>query len=441
MTEKDIKPIPEYMLKRIKKHDSKQMHYCKGHTRYYAYLTKIDGELGKITVACKEYKNEWYCKQVAVHSIHSDVCLSKDTNYYYIGGYVTSWYEEGLSYKKYWETGEWEFFVPENMNTAPVINPEYALKFKEYRYSAVNKFGRWNVFKYLRLYEQYPQAEMLVKFDLGYLALSKQILKKVGSDKRFRKWLANKRKELSTNYYYVETIMQAYKTGRPLDETQNFLKRKRAFDHDKYLKPLRELFKGKDLERFFNYLDEQNTSYRTYMDYLTACKFLRLDMSEDKNRFPHDFRRWHDIRIDEYHTAKAEADEKERAALYEKFATVADKYLPLQKDRKDAFIVIIARSPKDLIREGDILHHCVGRMGYDQKFVREETLIFFVRNAEKPDTPFVTLEYSLSQKKVLQCYGDKDSRPNDNVMEFVNKNWLPFANRQLNKINKTAKAA
>lgn len=177
------------------------------------------------------------------------------------------------------------------------------------------------------------------------------------------------------------------------------------------------------------------------MDYLKACNFLHLDMSEDKNRFPHDFRRWHDIRIDEYHTAKAEADEKERAALYEKFAVVANKYLPLQKDGKDAFIVIIARSPKDLIREGDTLHHCVGRMGYDQKFVREETLIFFVRNAEEPDTPFVTMEYSLSQKKVLQCYGDKDSRPDDNVMEFVNNKWLPFANRQLTKINKTAQAA
>lgn len=115
--------------------------------------------------------------------------------------------------------------------------------------------------------------------------------------------------------------------------------------------------------------------------------------------------------------------------------------MPLQKNGKDAFIVIIAQSPKDLIREGDTLHHCVGRMGYDQKFVREETLIFFVRNAEEPDTPFVTMEYSLSQKRVLQCYGNRNSRPNDNVMEFVNKKWLPFAKRQLNKINKTAQAA
>lgn len=52
-------------------------------------------------------------------------------------------------------------------------------------------------------------------------------------------------------------------------------------------------------------------------------------MTEDKNRFPHDFYRWHDIRIDEYMTAKAIADEKERQKLYKSFAKVSEKYLPI----------------------------------------------------------------------------------------------------------------
>ena len=113
----------------------------------------------------------------------------------------------------------------------------------------------------------------------------------------------------------------------------------------------------------------------------------------------------------------------------------------MQTVGNSSFIVIIARSPQELIREGDILHHCVGRMNYDQKFAREESLIFFVRNVVDPNTPFVTVEYSLSKKKVLQCYGDHDTRPNDNVLEFVNKKWLPFANRQLRKLEKAANIA
>ena len=186
------------------------------------------------------------------------------------------------------------------------------------------------------------------------------------------------------------------------------------------------------------YITTQNTNLSSYSDYLRACEYLGLDMTLPKNLLPHDFKRWHDMRIDQYRTAKALKDAEERKELYAKFDAIAEKYLPLQKNGKDAFVVIIARSPQDLIREGDILHHCVGRMNYDQRFIREKSLIFFVRNVETPDTPFVTVEYSIKNKKVLQCYGDRDSKPSDNVLEFVNKKWLPFANRQLKKIQLAA---
>lgn len=147
------------------------------------------------------------------------------------------------------------------------------------------------------------------------------------------------------------------------------------------------------------------------------------------------------MRIDQYATAKALMDAEERKELYAQFAVVAEKYLPLQRNLKDNYIVIIAKNPFELIKEGNTLHHCVGRMNYDQKFVREETLIFFIRNVAEPDKPFVTVEYSLSQKKVLQCYGDNDLPPNDNVKNFVNDIWLPFANKQLNKIKKAVTKA
>ncbi|MBQ7340246.1 MAG: PcfJ domain-containing protein [Clostridia bacterium] len=56
---------------------------------------------------------------------------------------------------------------------------------------------------------------------------------------------------------------------------------------------------------------------------------------------------------------------------------------------------IIAKSPSELINEGSILHHCVGNMGYDQKVVDEKSLIFFIRTKDQPDTPLVTVEYSM----------------------------------------------
>ena len=157
-------------------------------------------------------------------------------------------------------------------------------------------------------------------------------------------------------------------------------------------------------------------------------------MSLPKNRFPHDFRYWHDMRIDQYATARAEADRKAKQELYEKFARIAEKYLSLEHDKRSAFICIIARSPADLIREGEILHHCVGRMNYDMRVIREQSLIFFIRSKDRPDVPFVTVAYSLQSHKVLQCYGEHDHRPGDDVLHYVNKVWLPYANKTLKKL-------
>lgn len=116
------------------------------------------------------------------------------------------------------------------------------------------------------------------------------------------------------------------------------------------------------------------------------------------------------------------------------FNTVAKKYLCLEHIKKSNFICVIAKSPLDLVAEGEALHHCVGKMNYDQKFVREESLIFFVRTKLKPDVPLVTLEYSVKNKKVLQCYGEHDPKPNEAILHYVNKVWLPYANKTLNQI-------
>ena len=73
-------------------------------------------------------------------------------------------------------------------------------------------------------------------------------------------------------------------------------------------------------------------------------------------------------------------------------------------------------------------------MNYDQKVVREETLIFFVRAKDQPEQPFVTVEYSLTKHQVLQCYGQGNSKPKQEVLDFVYTNWLPYANKAVQKI-------
>lgn len=430
-----IKPIPKYMMELIHKEDKKGAHLCQGNTRFYAYLTKNDGELVKVTVAVKTRYGKWYCKQVAVHGIDSDECFIKDIVFYYISGYIVGWNSEGITKEKKWYEGyDWGYQYDNAFDPyAPVINPEYALKFSEFKYSAADKYGYVDILKYLRLYRKYPEAEYFVKMVLQGYATSKTLLQQAHKDKAFRKWLFKYKDEIKGHGYYVETIMRAYKEKMPLDEMERYLRIKKKFDVGKGAASIREVF-GKNLREFFSYCARQNITFGLYKDYLDACLYLHLDMTEAKNRIPHDFMKWHDIRIDEYTTAKAKAKIEEQLHMIERFAAVAQKYIGLQFSGKGDYLVLIPRDPFDLKNEGNVLHHCVGSMNYDQKFLREESLIFFVREKDNPQTPFVTLEYSPKEKKLLQCHGDHNHRPDDMTMEFINKKWLPYAKKQLKQI-------
>ena len=431
----NIKPIPKYIVKMIRERDKQAYPAPQGRTRFYSYLTTNAGELVKITVAVRHYRQEWYCKQCAVHGIHSDKCFVKDMVFYYVGGYSVGWYAEGITkYPCWYEGDEWGWSDDANFDPwAPVVNKEYATKKKAYKYSASVLYADEDILQYLRLYEQYPQTEYLVKLGLYRYATSKQILQRCAKDKKFCRWLSLHREELRHEIYYITTILQAYSKGWKLKDVQAYERAKNSFCKDSSLKPIRDMLGG-DYRAYLEYIEKQQISNRDYLDYLTACNFLGLDMTEAKNRFPHDFKHWHDVRIDEYNTAKALKDAEERKELYDKFLEVAEKYSVLQHDKKSAFVVVIPHSPAELVKEGDALHHCVGKMGYDQKFIREETLIFFVRSREFPDEPFVTVEYSLKKKQVLQCYTKGNQKPNEDALYYVNQVWLPFANRTLKKI-------
>lgn len=433
-----IRPIPKRIENRILSYDAK--HSTNKGLRFYAYLTTIRKELVKITVAVRNKgKRTRLIKQVAIHGVYSDECLVRDIEYNYMGGYRVGWFAEGIKYPynipPFYNDGKWYAVEYKYFNPwAPVINPKFATSLKEFRYSAVDIQDPPCIITYLRTYLKYPQVEYLVKAGLGKFADSTMILKKIREDKAFRKWLMAHREELMRHHYYVDVVLRGYRTEKSLETLQSYREAKISLRNNNTLAPIRELFKGAECERFFDYISKQNTNANTYLDYLKACQYLGLDMSEEKNRFPHDFKRWHDIRIDQYATAQAEANRKAKQELYEQFARIAEKYLPLEHDKKSAFICIIARSPADLIHEGEVLHHCVGRMNYDQRFVREESLIFFIRTKEKPDTPLVTLEYSPRSHKVLQCYGEHDHKPSEDVLHYVNKIWLPYANRTIKKL-------
>ena len=457
---KDIKPIPKYMLAKIKKVDLKTHKEQTAQRRFYAYLAYWKKELVKVTVAVRTKYNRWQCKQVAVHFLRSNLSYVKDLIFYPIWGYQVGWYDLGFDKKeKFYEDGLWyenytKLFDP----YAPVINLDFLDRFPEYKYSEYKKVPTTKIFSYLRLYEEFPESEYLLKSGLKYYALCKTILKQMKKDKSFHKWLvAHKDYYMSNGYYYCKVLLKAYKKNLDLRTLQDFEERKKDLIHDYHGKSIVKLVIKKgvlgEYEKFFKYIDKRSLSQSLYLDYANACDYLDLDLTDDSIRYPSDFHRWHDIRLEQYKTVREEELRKENALrarerrkrekerklqeeqLAKDFIIAAKKYLPLAGFTEDEhYAIFLAQSKTELINEGNALSHCVGYNGYDRKMAREETLIFFVRKLEDLETPFVTIEYSLKTKEVLQCYAYKNSTPDDNVLEFVNNKWLPHANQELARI-------
>ena len=81
---KHIKPMPKYIQKTIIKRCKEDIKMYCFKRAFYAYLTKFNGELAKVTVAVRYKNKKWYCKQVAIHGIHNDTCFVKDMEFYMI---------------------------------------------------------------------------------------------------------------------------------------------------------------------------------------------------------------------------------------------------------------------------------------------------------------------------------------------------------------------
>ena len=321
------------MLERIKATDEKLVEKPNGNTRFYRYYTLYGKELAEVVVAVRNHYKKWYCKQVVVHGIHNkdvylqDICQT-------MGFRKVGWFRDGITKYPKWYDYDWGsndekyFYI-----NAPIINKEFILTLPQYKYSSINSYCYNNIFKYLRLYEQYPQMEYLVKMKLSYLATSKMILNKLSKYKNFQRFIMNNKEEIQIKQYKVGHLIKAFNSGKSLEKIHELEEIKAWLKNYSDKKEILSNFK--DATQLHNYLLLQHIGFSSYSDYYYACKELQIDMTLQKNLMPHDFKRWHDIRIDEYATLRAKRDAEKRKELYMHFEQVAEKYLALQRNMKE----------------------------------------------------------------------------------------------------------
>ena len=148
-----IKPIPKYIVEKIKKLDLKICPEQKGSRRFYSYLTSIKGELVKVTVAVVTRYGKWWHKQIAVHGVRSEHCIAKDMIFHRLSGISVGWWAEGMYKEPHrWEDGEWGENEFKDWNPfSLLVNREFVGKFPQYKYSAYQQFRGDCMIKYLRL--------------------------------------------------------------------------------------------------------------------------------------------------------------------------------------------------------------------------------------------------------------------------------------------------
>ncbi len=450
--------IPFEILENIKQREKNRT--GNNITRFYSYLERQGGKVAISTVAVKDGKTfkgkknvTKYIKKVVVCLQGEVTCHCRDIYFIQMGGYIAEFIKEKLidtKTKRYivndynenwWETSNKYFRLHDKTN---LINPEFLKETEEFKYCAWD--GHSDLMDYLNTYAKFPKIELVSKLLGSRFALSKSLVKKLNNDKNFINWLVENKEDCKK--IEIPALLSAYKNRARWTikrackeyECEKYFRKRQfsAYGYDDYtlLQRLYHESTEAEQEKIRSFIVRNKTTPNHYCDYLIALDELGVDRNDTKNAFPIDWEYWQRVRIDQRATLRAEKNAERLAKLTKEIKEVAEKYSSLSYVGEN-YAIIIADSKSSLVYEGEKLSHCVGRMNYDQKISREQSLIVFVRKINDRETPFVTVEFSLEQKRVLQCYGHHDSKPELEVINFVDE-WAKRAKRKVEVIQRKA---
>lgn len=164
------------------------------------------------------------------------------------------------------------------------------------------------------------------------------------------------------------------------------------------------------LERQKRYFDDScRQALTTWQDYLAMAERLHYDTSDEIVYRVRKLRQRHDELVLQ---SEAGSLEEQAAKMAEKYPHVDAICMELQKKyaySDDDYTVLAPQNIFEIIKEGRMLHHCVGNDGagerYYDRMERRESFIMFLRRTEEPNDPYYTLEIepdgTVRQKRTL----------------------------------------
>lgn len=187
---------------------------------------------------------------------------------------------------------------------------------------------------------------------------------------------------------------------------------------------------GVSIGKLLQYMDKHCLKKRTllsaldaYVDYLLAAEGVGLDLNNPIFLMPRDFEKKHDQVTAAWSAVLAErrrkAEAERRAAVAETRRKAQEKFRGRVKSLARRYtytdgelLVRPAVNAEEIVREGKLLHHCVG--GYADRHISGATTILFLRRRSAPGRPLCTIEVSGNTIRQIHGWDDERSACEDN---------------------------
>lgn len=382
------------------------------------YLTAIEKNDRNELILRLCYYVHWYekenqrfrdiCYEVLRVNVNRNISVKKDTYYTMGNGYghapnSRKWRINQDTYSYY--GGKQNFINVVPFSEVVTTGIKKIMKDTDYVYSALDIVAKNNIdiYEYLKKYKDCQRLELLVKSKCFNL-LRDLLFNKCSTS--FVCGLLDKKEMLKLVIKYNLSSKEIEYANR-LDLSDRRLIRIAAKWDIRYIP---EQVKK---EKFITYLNIQKETLQYYLDYVNMASEAGFPMYKTCQIYPRNLVKEHDKAL--------KAVEIVRDAKISQEIEEYSRDLAKYEWKSKRLCIRPARTQEELIAESEKLKHCVRR--YAKNMSKRETAIFFIRDVEKIEEPYVTLE--LKNEKVVQVRGfdNNSSKPLEkSVVNFV-KNW------------------
>lgn len=371
--------------------------------RYFELKTIIDSEhkhSSSVVEFAREILTDNYYRDVFVNDR-----VSKCQCYIYISHSEYANPKKWREYTRNYSIIDYAIVFPNNIKNL--------MKNTEYKYSSIWDIAKHstyiNLIELLKNKSDIPKVERLAKMKLYNLALRSREFSGYGTFQDFF--------GVSKDYYpfmkkYNITYLQL-KLLRLLKEKD--INKIRYLEHfigyGESTGDLKEISNYISLNRFIKYSKMHCGTIKTYIykDYLRFAKMLGFDLKNNKYAFPKNLKEEHDKLEKQYKI--------QNEAILQKAIIKRGKELSSNQYHDKKFIILPARSLKDLQEESKQQNNCV--QSYAEKYAEGTCDIYFMRDINKQKESLVTVE--VIHNRIVQSRMKNDNDPNEKQLQFLKK--------------------